>query len=117
MTDEPESPAGDSASGAVPPASEPAETPIQPSLRERLRPLELLGISAVLAVFAGGITLLVVHPWGAFAEQAAHNWMIVLVVFGAAFVLSLVVLAMLALGGYEPPKDPPSNVLDREPPH
>ncbi len=117
MSEEHGSPAGDAASDAVPPASETGGTPIQPTLRERLRPLELLGISGVLAVFAGGITLLAVHPWGAFAEQAAHNWMIVLVVFGAAFVLSLVVLAMLALGGYEPPKEPPSNVLDREPPH
>jgi len=98
-------------------ASLPTGAPLQPSLRERLRPLELLGLSAAFAVFAGLIALLVMHPWGAFADEAAHNWMIVLIVFGAAFVFSLVVLAMLALGGYEPPKEPPSNVLDQDSPH
>lgn len=113
MSPEDESPEGDAVQGAVP---DPVLPP-KPTLRERLRPLELLGISGALAVFAGLITLVVVHPWGAFAEEAAHNWLIVLVVVGAAFVLSLVVTAMLALGGYEPPKEPPSGVLDRDPEH
>lgn len=91
--------------------------PMQPTLRERWRPLELLGLSAVFATFAGVATLIVMHPWGAFADEAAHGWLITFVAFGATFVVSLVVLAMLSLGGYEPPKDPPSNVLDQDPPH
>ncbi len=117
MTGPDASPAGDAEQGAAP--EEVVATP--PSLRERLRPLELLGISGALAAFAGLITLFVVHPWGAFAEQAAHNWLIVLVVTGAAFVLSLVVTAMLALGGYEPPPAPDERGVlapprDPEPP-
>ncbi len=113
MTEPDASPSGDAEQGD---ASEAAGPPT-PTLRERLRPLELLGISGALAVFAGIVTAIVVHPWGAFADQAAHSWLLVLIVFGAAFVLSLVVTAMLALGGYEPPKDPPSGVLDQDPPH
>ncbi|HWL01439.1 MAG TPA: hypothetical protein VNQ52_03595 [Microbacteriaceae bacterium] len=88
---------------------------VQPTLRERWRPLEMLGLSTAFAAFAGVVTLIVMHPWGEFADQAAHGWLITLVAFGATFVVSLVVLAMLALGGYEPPKEPPSNVLDRDP--
>jgi len=100
-----------------PPGDPGLEPPVKPSLRERLRPLELLGISAALAIFAGVVTLIVMHPWGDFAGQASQSWLTVLIVAGASFVLSLVVLAMLALGGYEPPKDPPSNVLDQDSPH
>jgi len=106
MSDASESPRGDDESRAAS-----AQERHAPTLRERMRPLELLGISGGLAVFAGLVALLVLHPWGAFADQAAHSWLIILVVAGAAFVLSLVVLAMLALGGYEPPKEPPSGVL------
>jgi len=91
------------------------DAPVQPSLRERWRPLEMLGLSAVFAVFAGVVTVIVMHPWGEFADQAAHGWLITFIAFGATFVVSLVVLAMLALGGYEPPKEPPSSVLDRDP--
>jgi len=88
--------------------------PVTPSRRDRWRPLELLGLSLVFALFAGGVTLIVMHPWGEFADQAEHGWLITLIAFGATFVVSLVVLAMLALGGYEPPKEPPSRVLDKD---
>ena len=107
MSEDAESPKGDRS----------IQPPLRPSMRERLRPLELLGISAAMAVFAGGVTLVVMHPWGDFAPEAAQSWLTVLIVTGAAFVLSLVVLAMLALGGYEPPKDPPSNILDQDTSH
>ena len=113
MTEPDASPAGEAEHGDV---REPVAAPT-PSLRERLRPLELLGISGALAVFAGIVTAIVVHPWGDFADQAAQSWLLVLVVFGASFVLSLVVTAMLALGGYEPPKEPPSGILDQDPKH
>ena len=96
---------------AMPDAAEPT---VKPSMRQRLRPLELLGISAVLGLFGGLVTLFVMHPWGEFADQAMQSWITVLIAFGASFVVSLVVLAMLALGGYEPPKEPPSQILDRD---
>ena len=87
MTRSDESPAGDGKERGL----------IQPTRRERTRPLELLGLSAVFAAFAGVVTLSVV------------------VAFGATFVVSLVVLAMFSLGGYEPPQEPPSNVLGGDP--
>jgi hypothetical protein len=58
----------------------------KPPLRERLRPLELLGISAVLGVFAGLVVLM-----------ATREIVLAAVFFGVAFIVSLVVLAMLAL--------------------
>lgn len=105
MTRSDESPAGDGKERGL----------IQPTRRERTRPLELLGLSAVFAAFAGVVTLIVVHPWGEFADTAPMAWLIVLVAFGATFVVSLVVLAMFSLGGYEPPQEPPSNVLGGDP--
>lgn len=120
MSEQDESPAGDAVpddvttptgsaaaeGGAAAGAAAEAAATIKPSLRARLRPLELLGISLALAVFAGLITIL-----------TTRDWLLTVVVLGVAFVLCLVTLAMLALGGYEPPKEPPSAVLDREPPH
>lgn len=61
-------------------------TPHKPPLRERLRPLELLGISAVLALFAGLVVLM-----------ATREPVVALIFFGVGFIVSLVVLAMLAL--------------------
>lgn len=67
-----------------PPADPPA--PHKPSLRDRLRPLELLGLSAVVAVFTGLIVLL--------STRSAE---ISIIFGGIAFIVSLVVFAMLAL--------------------
>ena len=58
----------------------------KPPLRDRLRPLELLGISAALGIFAGLVVLM-----------ATREWVLALVFLGVAFIVSLVVLAMLAL--------------------
>ena len=58
----------------------------KPSLRDRLRPLELIVISAVLGVFAGLVVLM-----------ATREVVLALVFLGIAFIVSLVVLAMLAL--------------------
>lgn len=58
----------------------------KPSLRDRLRPLELLVISAVLGIFAGLVVLM-----------ATREIVLALVFLGIAFIVSLVVLAMLAL--------------------
>jgi hypothetical protein len=58
----------------------------KPPLRDRLRPLELLGISGVLGIFAGLVVLM-----------ATREIILALIFLGVAFIVSLVVLAMLAL--------------------
>jgi hypothetical protein len=74
----------------------------EPTRRDRTRPVELLGISAVLAVVIGVI--------GYFAVK---DLVLAAVFAGVAFIVSLVVLAMLLLaisprrGGDD----------DRQPPH
>jgi hypothetical protein len=59
----------------------------KPSLRDRMRPAEFLGIAAILALFVGLIVLL-----------ATREPILALVFFGVAFIVTLVVLAMFALG-------------------
>ncbi len=71
------------------------ETPVKPTLRDRMKPVELLVMSAACGVFAGLVTLLV-----------TRDWLLSGVMLGVAFIIALVVLAMLALGGYEPPAAP-----------
>jgi uncharacterized membrane protein HdeD (DUF308 family) len=58
----------------------------KPSWRERLKPVELLLISVVLGIFAGLVVLM-----------STRDVMLTLIFFGLAFIVSLVVLAMLAL--------------------
>ena len=58
----------------------------QPSRRDRTRPLELLGLSAILAIFAGLVVLM-----------STRDIVLALIFLGIAFIVSLVVLAMLAL--------------------
>ncbi|WP_336699006.1 hypothetical protein [Curtobacterium sp. USHLN213] len=57
-----------------------------PSRRDRLRPVELLGISAIVAVFTGLVVLLATRE----IELAA-------IFLGIAFIVVVVVLAMLQL--------------------
>jgi uncharacterized membrane protein YczE len=57
-----------------------------PSRQDRLRPLEFILISAVVAVFIGLVVLL-----------STREPTLALVFFGVAFIVSLVVIAMLAL--------------------
>jgi hypothetical protein len=72
-----------------------------PDRRARTRPLELLGLSLVLAVFAGLVVLM-----------STRDVMLALITFGGAFIVSLVVFAMIALA-VSPPDDgsppPPSG--------
>lgn len=83
-----------------------------PTWRERLRPLELLGMSAAIALFGGGFSWFSIQPGGLQSGDPLQDWVLILVITGATFVVSLVVLAMLALGGYEPPAAPgPEGVL------
>jgi hypothetical protein len=57
-----------------------------PSRRDRLRPLELLALSAVIAIFTGAIVLMSTRV----AAQA-------LIWAGVAFIVSLVAIAMFVL--------------------
>jgi hypothetical protein len=59
----------------------------RPSLRDRMKPAEFLGFAAVLALFAGLIVLM-----------ATREPLLALIFFGVAFIVTLVVLAMFALG-------------------
>lgn len=58
----------------------------EPGSRITLRPAELVGLAALVAVFVGLITLMV-----------TRDLIFSVIVFGGAFVLDLVVLAMLML--------------------
>ena len=57
-----------------------------PSLRDRMRPAELIGLSAILAIFAGLVVLI-----------STREVLLALIFLGIAFIVSLVVRAMLAL--------------------
>lgn len=63
-----------------------SEEPRRPGLRERTRPAELLGIAGVLAIFTALITFM-----------ASREIVLALILGGVAFMIALVVLAMLAL--------------------
>lgn len=67
-----------------------------PTLRERLRPLELVGLAAVMGVFAGGVVLL-----------ATRELTLTLIFAGISFIVALLVLAMFALTTH------PAAPLDR----
>ncbi len=69
--------------------SEPApQDPVTPSRRDRLRPLELLGFATVLGVFAGLIVLL-----------ATRDIVLSLVFLGVGFIVSVMMVALIGLGG------------------
>ena len=58
----------------------------KPSRNDRTRPLELLVLSGVLGVFAGLVVLM-----------STRELVVALIFMGIAFIVSLVVLAMLSL--------------------
>ncbi|MBX3067080.1 MAG: hypothetical protein KF867_01660 [Cryobacterium sp.] len=62
----------------------------EPSLRERLRPAELVGLSATIGVFTGLVILL-----------TTREWLFAVIGFGVAFIAGAVTIALLAL--YEKP--------------
>lgn len=77
-----------------------------PSWRERLKPLELVAMAAVLGVFAGGIALV-----GSRSIEVAG------ILAGIAFIAALLVLAMLALAsGDVQDGEQHGPVLDRQKP-
>lgn len=69
----------------------------KPSWRERLRPTELLGLAGVMAAFTAGVVLM-----------STRDIIIAVIALGIAFVVALVVLAMLALAA-DPSRD---EILD-----
>ena len=73
----------------MPQPSEPTgQDPVTPSRRDRLRPLELLGISGVLGVFAGLVVLM-----------ATRDLILAAIFFGVAFIVTVMVVALIGLGG------------------
>lgn len=68
---------------------EPSEQdPVTPSRRDRLRPLELVGFSTVLGLFAGLIVLM-----------ATRDWVLALIFLGVGFIVSVMMVALVGLGG------------------
>ncbi len=62
------------------------EPGVKPSRQDRLRPWEFIGMSAVISVFIGLVVL-----------GSTREPIVALVFFGAAFIVCLVVIAMLSL--------------------
>ena len=58
----------------------------EPSRRERFRPAELIGLSAVIALFGGLVTLM-----------STRDLVLALIFFGIIFVLTLVTIALLVM--------------------
>lgn len=71
-----------------------SQAPINPTRRDRLRPLELVSFSGVLAVFAGLVVLLVLRT-----PEGIVDFTRAAIVVGIVFIVSLLVLALLGLGG------------------
>lgn len=61
--------------------------PVTPSKKDRLRPLELVGFSAVLAIFAGLIVLM-----------GSRDIILTLIATGIGFIVALVLVALVGLG-------------------
>jgi hypothetical protein len=73
-----------------------------PTRRDRMRPLELLGLAGAIGVFAGLVVGL-----------ATREWILAAIFFGAIFIVSLVVLAMLSLAASSPDETLPGANEDR----
>ncbi|SMH27771.1 hypothetical protein SAMN06295885_0038 [Rathayibacter oskolensis] len=58
----------------------------QPTRKDRLRPLELIGFSAVMAAFVGGVVLL-----------STREFVVALIALGVTFIVALVAIAMFSL--------------------
>ena len=73
-----------------------------PSLRDRLRPLELLSLSAVLGGFTGLVILF-----------TTREWWLAGIGFGVAFILSIMMIALLALSA-KPNADERSDLEEQD---
>lgn len=72
-----------------------------PSLRDRLRPLELLSLSAIIGAFTGLVILF-----------TTREWWLAGIGFGVAFILSIMMIALLALSAK--PNDDERSDLDEQ---
>ena len=75
----------------------------KPTVRSRMRPVELVGASAIVGVFVGFVVVLGTREWLTGLEWA-----------GVAFVVALVVIAMLLLA--TTPKDERPDAERRDEP-
>lgn len=74
---------------SVDPTPEPSESaPITPSRRDRLKPLELLGFSAVIALFSGLVVL-----------GVSRGPVLALVFATIVFIACVLMVALVGLGG------------------
>lgn len=62
--------------------------PVNPSRRDRLKPLELIGFAVVLSVFAGLVILM-----------ATREIALAGIFAGSAFIVTVMVVALVGLGG------------------
>jgi type IV secretory pathway TrbD component len=77
------------------------QKPGVPTRRDRMRPVELLGLAGAIGIFAGLVVGL-----------ATREWILAAIFFGAIFIVSLVVLAMLALAVSSPDEKLPGQDED-----
>jgi hypothetical protein len=75
-----------------------AEKAGAPARRDRLRPVELILASAGLGVFTGLIVFM-----------GTREWVVAAIFFGVVFIVSLVVVAMLALAFTPADEKPPTD--------
>jgi len=73
-----------------------------PTRRDRTRPAELIALSAGLAIFAGLVVLV-----------STRQVLLSLIFLGIAFIVALVVLAMLALA-VQPTGDEKLDILEQD---
>lgn len=70
------------------------ETPVTPSKKDKLKPLELVGFSAVLSIFATLVVLM-----------ATKDFRLAAIVLALVFILSLMTVALIGLGIKPNPED------------
>lgn len=71
---------------------------VAPDRRARTRPLELLGLAGAMGVFTGLVVLL-----------STRDLVVAMIFLGVAFIVSLVVLAMIALAISPPDTGEPED--------
>jgi uncharacterized membrane protein HdeD (DUF308 family) len=78
------------------------KSPNTPSRRDRLRPWEYVGMAAIIAIFIGLVVF-----------GSTRQIVVALVFFGVAFIVSLVVIAMLSLA-VKPDELEQSDMLEQD---
>jgi membrane protein implicated in regulation of membrane protease activity len=74
----------------------------QPSRREVLRPAELVGGSAVLALFAGVVMLV-----------ASRSWVVAVIGLGVVFIVALVITALF-VQSIKPTEDEQADIAEQD---